>query len=947
MPASTALPPLLERDAELTELTELIDQAQEGLGRITLIEGVAGIGKSRVLEEVCSRAEEAGMRVLRARGGELERDLGWRVMRELFGPIVDGAEAGERASLFSGAAGLAEPVLVEAADRSMPTGPDALAAALQGLYWLTANIATEGPVLLAVDDAQWADIPSIRFLAHLAARIEQLPLLLALTARPVEPGPEGERLSALTESALLAVIAGLARVVKLAPLSESAGAALVERELGATADPGFATACHAATGGNPFLLGELLGALARDSVAPTSENAGQVHEIEPETVARAVLLRLSRLPAEAGKLADAVAVLGKDVRLRDAAELAGLDEDRAGHAAEALATSDILVDRVPLEFVHPIVRGAVYRELPAATRTQWHERAARQLSQAGAPDVDVAVHLLHVEPGADERATKALARAAEHSIASGAPDAAIPLLRRALEEPPTDSDRAGLLHLLGLAETLIGGPRGIETLLEAFRSSENPRERATIAMEHSRVLGMTYAFRGAVKPLEEVLDELEPGSQLATEVETELIRISVLDLSTLPIALQRIAPFINDPEAVDAPQRILADIALASAGMGAIDANGTAALVKRAIERAGGELDSAKDVYLMTALGVADELEAASAIWDRMKADARRSGSILNYAFACIMHSNIHYRLGAVPAAEADVRAAAEIHAEWGVEDTLVVAFLMDALMERDLAGADAALDAAQVPDRPPEVWGYNSVLLSRGRLRLAQGRAREGIDDLLELGRRLTEWGVLNPAAFLWRSPAAVALAGSGDQARARELVEEDVGRARAFGAPSALGMSLRAAGLVEGGAKGEELLQEAVEVLRDSPARLELARALCDLGAARRRAGRRGDALEPLREGLDLARSCGATLLADFARAELVAAGARPRRDALRGRDALTASELRVAEMAAGGMTNREIAQALFVTQRTIETHLTHTYQKLDISSREELEDALDAVG
>ena len=249
------------------------------------------------------------------------------------------------------------------------------------------------------------------------------------------------------------------------------------------------------------------------------------------------------------------------------------------------------------------------------------------------------------------------------------------------------------------------------------------------------------------------------------------------------------------------------------------------------------------------------------------------------------------------------------------------------------------------MPDDPPEIWGFNSVLLSRGRLRLEQGRTEEGIADVLECGRRLTAWGMLNPAAFLWRSTAAIPLAASGVSDTARELVEEDVARARAFGAASALGMSLRAAGLVEGGSKGLELLDESVAMLRESPARLELARALCDLGAARRRAGHRETAIEPLREGLDLARACGGTLLADRARAELVAAGARPRRDALRGRDALTASELRVAEMAVEGMTNREIAQALFVTQRTVETHLTHTYQKLDISSRAELADSRSA--
>jgi len=141
----------------------------------------------------------------------------------------------------------------------------------------------------------------------------------------------------------------------------------------------------------------------------------------------------------------------------------------------------------------------------------------------------------------------------------------------------------------------------------------------------------------------------------------------------------------------------------------------------------------------------------------------------------------------------------------------------------------------------------------------------------------------------------------------------------------------------------RGIELLTEAVAVLRGSPARLELARALLDLGAAHRRAGPRGLARELLRESLDLARALGGLALADRARRELVAAGSRPRRDAVHGRDALTPSELRVAQLAAGGQTNRQIAQALFVTQRTVENHLTSTYGKLGITSRPELAAAL----
>jgi DNA-binding CsgD family transcriptional regulator len=181
------------------------------------------------------------------------------------------------------------------------------------------------------------------------------------------------------------------------------------------------------------------------------------------------------------------------------------------------------------------------------------------------------------------------------------------------------------------------------------------------------------------------------------------------------------------------------------------------------------------------------------------------------------------------------------------------------------------------------------------------------------------------------------------GDRAEAIRLATAEVDVARRWGAGRALGIALRAAALVDGSRDGTQLLAEAVAVLRPAPAPLELARALVDLGSAQRRSGARNAARQPLREGLDLAYRQGGLRLAERARRELVIAGGKPRRDAIRGRDALTPSELRVAELAASGQTNRQIAQALFITQRTVENHLTSTYGKLGIGSRSELAAAL----
>jgi DNA-binding NarL/FixJ family response regulator len=180
------------------------------------------------------------------------------------------------------------------------------------------------------------------------------------------------------------------------------------------------------------------------------------------------------------------------------------------------------------------------------------------------------------------------------------------------------------------------------------------------------------------------------------------------------------------------------------------------------------------------------------------------------------------------------------------------------------------------------------------------------------------------------------------GNQAAAERMVEEQLEDARRWGTESAIGIALHAKGLVEG-SDGIDTLAEAVEALGRSPARLDHARALVDLGAALRRSGKRAEAREPLREGLQMARDCNATVLASRAHEELVTAGAKPRRLQFSGLESLTASERRVAQMAADGLSNREIAEQLFVTAKTVENHLTRVYSKLDVANREALPGAL----
>ena len=316
---------------------------------MVLIEGPAGIGKTRLLAAARERAAR-GMTVLTARCSELEREFSFGAVRQLFEPVARDGE--RRARLLAGAATSADGVL------GAPDGDaEGTFAVLHGLYWAALNLAEEQPLLIAIDDLQWSDRPSLRFVAYLAARLEGAPVLVAATVRSTDPG---------TDPQLLAEIAGdpLSAAVRPGPLSEAAVADLVRERLGEP-DPGFTAACLEATGGNPLLLRHVLTALEQDGVRPSAAGAVAVRGIGSRAVSRTVLLRLSRLREEAAAVA---------ARRRRARRELQAPRDRSAHrarrgggrarAAGDLARADILRPDPPLGFVHPLVRDAVLPRHP-------------------------------------------------------------------------------------------------------------------------------------------------------------------------------------------------------------------------------------------------------------------------------------------------------------------------------------------------------------------------------------------------------------------------------------------------------------------------------------------------------------------------------------------------------------------------------------------------------
>jgi tetratricopeptide (TPR) repeat protein len=914
--------------------------AGAGEGRTLLLEGPAGIGKTALLRATSEQAQQEGMAILTTRCGELESNLPWGVVRGLFEPVLAMASRSERRMLLAEAAGLAGIALRSDGAHTAPRRADALGAALHGLYWLTANLAATQPVLLAVDDAHWADKPSLRWLAYLAARLEGLPVLLVTTVRPGEPG---------TPSGPISAIARAARVIQPSALSREATGLLVRATLGADASQDLCESCHEATGGNPFLLRSLIVELRDRGELWDHATAGAVTEIHSDAISRATLARLARLPAAARELASAIAVFGSSCSLGDAAAVAGLDDDAAIAAADALAAQGVIGESEPLECVHPIVRTAVYDEIPSHQRVRWHARVAGLLDDAEAPVDEIAVHLLPLAPSGDPAVVGILRSAATVALDAGAPESAVEFLTRALAEPPPARARVAILRELGAAAGSLQRPAAVEHLQEALSLSPQPSERAEIARELAVPLMHSGHMTEAVDLLERASGELLEGDrELRLVLEADIIGARRLHPAMREAALVRIQAL----RAARLDGRTFGErVALSAVALEPGFPDGKASEAIECGERAlgDGRLLAAAGVeapafwYAATALILADAFDPADHVLDSALSESRTQGSTVGLALGFAFRALLRYRTGQLADAEADARQALRISPSAWAASVYALLSLVEILLERGRPeDAAQAIEESRLASDESPLLPLLLLRHGRGRLDLALGKVDAGLADMRAAAAEL-EAGAFPPQLWPWRSTHALALAAAGEGEEACRLADQELRLTRAFEARGPLGISLRVRGLVEPGGADLVLLQEGVAVLSGSGAVLEHARALVALGAALRRAGRRPDAIVSLREGLSLAHGCGASALAAQAREELVTAGARPRRDALRGRDALTASELRTAQLAADGRTNREIAQALFVSLRTVETHLTHTYQKLVIQSRDELPGAL----
>ena len=605
----------------------------------------------------------------------------------------------------------------------------------------------------------------------------------------------------------------------------------------------------------------------------------------------------------------------------------------------------------PIALAHPLIAGALYAHLAPGERALWHADAARMLSDERADPERVALHLLHTEPEADPATVAALRAAAASATARGAPESAARFLRRAVAEPPLDPDAAASVRLeLGLALAAHVQPDAPAMLHDAVELASSATQRTEIALRGARALGLAGRFDHA-------LDLSRRGLEHSTgtppddreRLEAELVcnawhHEDTTRESRARLQAQRLEPGRLGLWRVNAAMQATLD------GRPASDVHALLEplLADGALDR---EFDSLLPTTATIVLAAYDDLDTVTSRCAALIDLARPRGWLIALAHGSFIRAMALVRAGRIREAQTDARFAFDFKlANSSPAPALLWSLhpLVDALTEADeLDAADAALAAAgQLGEPPAGTLSAPLLLESRARLRLAQHRPADAQADARAAAARWIELEARHAAFASWRVESACALTAMGESTEARQLAEEHLELAERLGTAGPQGAGLRA--LAHAGDPDERivLLERAVTLLADSPAQLEHTRALVDLGAALRRANRRHDARAPLRLALDLADRHGMRLLARRARAELQAAGARPRRPALTGIDALTPTERHVATLAAQGHSNPDIAERLYVTRRTIETHLTHAFQKLDISARAELPAALTAA-
>ncbi|MFI8825446.1 ATP-binding protein [Streptomyces sp. NPDC053431] len=893
----------------------------------------AGLGKTTLLAEIRRRAAAKGCTVLSARGGDQEQRVAFHVARQLLQPQLAAASRTELRERLGSWYDIVGPALgLCTAAEGAPPDPQGLR---DGLDWVLTHLAVRrAPLVVVLDDAHWADPESLGWLSAFAPRAEELPMLLVVAYRPDELPESGQEFTGRRSGQ---------RPLGLEPLTSTAIARLMRDRVGAHADDAFCRECWAVTSGNPFEAVELAARIRDRGLEPVADRAPALRDLAAAAKGSGLIAQIERLGTATVRLAWACAVLGTEISPQLAGAVAGLGGEEVARSAGLLRRARVLAEAPDdetdtLEFVHPLIATAVYDAIPAATRVALHGQAAWCVVDAGLGPTAAARHLVETHPEGDPWVVQNLRAAAQETLRAGAPDTARRYLARALREPPDRDERAAVLFELGCASLLTEPATTVNHLRAAL---EEPV--AEPALRHGIVYRLSQVLAHSDR-LVEASELLGHESRLTTDARSRLRMQSEkfmwdafrADEPDSPARSRRLARLADRLTGRDLTERYIIGLRAWDATVRAEPSAVAVGHAERALEGGLSWADESRgfEVPVLVALtflyadrpGRAEELFAAGT------AEFERQGwRGAHLSFAYTLLGYIRYRRGRLVEAEDFVRAGLRLAervgprtpAQWYATGVMIEVLLARGRTEE----AERVARTHDFGEPFPAAVTFPDSQTVHAELLLATGRTEEAAAELAAVGRRLDPRGMRNPAWCPWQSHLALAEA-CETPGRARDTALAAVARARQYGAPSAIGQALRVTAEVSPDIERVKLLEESVDWLDRSPAAYELARSLVALGTALRRTGRTHEAAGHLYRGLETAQSCGADGLVEDARAELAAAGLRPRALLPAGTDTLTARERTAAELTARG---QDPAAVLGVDRATATRLLSAVYRKL----------------
>ncbi|MFH0515903.1 ATP-binding protein [Streptomyces sp. M41] len=885
-PTPTATASLWERDEELAAVERALDALRadrSSSGSLLVFRGEAGLGKTALLAETRRIAEARGCTVWSARGSETLSSVPFNVVRQLLQPALLSLMPEEAREYLGDWYDIAGPALGITEPGERQADPQGVC---DGLVVAVRRLARrDWPLVLLIDDAHWADQETLRWLAAFAEHVGEQNVLVMVARRPGEVSGDSAR-------HLDTVAAAGSSVANLSALTPDATAGLTRATLGAHADAPFCREVWAVTGGNPYETVELLAKVQDSEFEPTESAAGELRALNRAARGGGLVARLETLGIDATRFAWAAAILGAGISVELVAELATMSLDDAVRCADLLRAARILTEPDPagvqpddgeLQFVHPLIASAVYNSIPDALRTAMHGIAARVVTDNGHGAAVAARHLLEVHPDSDEELVEQLREAAREHLAVGAPDAARRCLERALLEPPVPEVHARVLHELGSA-TLLTAPAttidhlqtalampgldGDERLDAVYRLSQallhnDQLEEAVRTVEAEAAKHAAGPARLRLQAVQFMWEGLHAGEADAAGRSARLAELAATctgrDNPERALLILRgfdaMARGENAEEVVELCDRVLVNGRLAP-GLGWTDP----------------EWGLELPMMLASSYAFTDRLDRAEALYNealRAYESAGWSGGHLSLAHAYVGLG--HRRRGRLREAEASLRKSLALAERVGRRLPLhwsATCNLVDTLLAR--GHVDQAWQVAEDYGFAPP---YPSTIVLpdprsvRGRLLLATGRTKEGINELEAAEKAAAVRGHHNTVLVPWAVDLARALA-TEDPARAGRLATEVRRHAERFGTDTAIGEALRCAAALETGQRAVRLAEQAVTYLEASPCQYEHAAARVEYGIAARSSAE-------LRRGLTLARSCGADGL--VAQAEAVLAAGR----------------------------------------------------------------------